>query len=216
MTVLLWDLDDTLLNTLPARMAALAHAYQRCTGMATNPLALWRSHQGGTLESLGEKLLGDRAGEFVAAYRDRYYGDPAPATPFDGIRETLEAFAEVRTPMAVVTSKVSWGATEELERAGLLQYFRAVVGFDDTELHKPEPEPLFAAMERMALHDAAGIAFIGDSPSDVVAARRAGCVAVAATWGTLDLAMLRAAGPDHEAHYPAAVATILDRRSASG
>ncbi|GAB4336003.1 MAG: pyrophosphatase PpaX [Dehalococcoidia bacterium] len=209
MTVLLWDLDDTLLNTLPARMAALAHAYQHCTGRDTNPLNLWRSHQGGTLESLGEKLLGNRAGEFVAAYRDRYYGDPAAVVPFDGIRETLEAFAGVRTPMAVVTSKVSWGATEELERAGLLQYFRAVVGFDDTELHKPDPEPLFAAMDRMMLHDPSAIAYIGDSPADVQAARRAGCIAIAATWGTLDLAMLRAAAADHEVHHPAAIATIF-------
>lgn len=212
MTVLLWDLDDTLLNTLPARMAALAHAFHQCTGREANPLNLWRAHQGGTIESLGEKLLGDRAAEFVGLYRDRYYEDPTPAVPFDGIRETLEAFAEARTPMAVVTSKVSWGATEELERTGLLQYFRAVVGFDDTELHKPHPEPLFAAMDRMMLHDTRDVAYIGDSPADMYAARRAGCIAIAATWGTLDLGMLRAAGPDYEAPHPATVGAIIHAR----
>ena len=29
---ILWDLDDTLLNTLPARMASLAHAYSVTVG----------------------------------------------------------------------------------------------------------------------------------------------------------------------------------------
>jgi len=117
-------------------------------------------------------------------------------------------------PMAVVTSKVSWGATEELEDTRLLQYFSAVVGFDDTEAHKPDPEPVHEAMQRLMLTNPREVIFVGDSPADVWAARNAGCAAIAATWGTLDAELLRDAGPDHVATHPAEVATFAAARRA--
>ena len=45
MTAVLWDMDDTLLNTLPGRMKALAYAHEACLGWKTDPEALWRSHR---------------------------------------------------------------------------------------------------------------------------------------------------------------------------
>ena len=59
MSALLWDLDDTLLITLPGRMKALAHAHEVCLGSRTDPEALWRSHRGGSLEAMGKRLLGE-------------------------------------------------------------------------------------------------------------------------------------------------------------
>jgi pyrophosphatase PpaX len=215
MNAVLWDLDDTLLDTLPARMRALSHAYERCLGGSVDPLELWRSHRGGTLEDLGRRLMGDRYRDFSNAYRDRYYGESTAAPPFPGIHETLEALAGAEVPMAVVTSKDSWGATEELSRAGLLQFVAAVVGFDDTDMHKPEPDPVFMAMERLVVDDPAGTLFVGDSPADVRAARNAGCIAVGATWGTLEEGLLRDAGPHHLATTPSGVLTLIAETPAS-
>jgi pyrophosphatase PpaX len=214
MTAILWDLDDTLLNTLPGRMKALAHAYSVCVGGVTDPVELWRSHRGGTIEALGEKLVGEAYPRFVEVYRDFYFNNDRRIAPYDGIVETLCAFAADEVPMAVVTSKVSWGATEELEDTRLLQYFSAVVGFDDTEAHKPDPEPVHEAMQRLMLTNPREVIFVGDSPADVWAARNAGCAAIAATWGTLDAELLRDAGPDHVATHPAEVATFAAARRA--
>lgn len=214
-TAVLWDLDDTLLNTLPGRMTALAHAYATVVGGKTDPMALWVSHRGGTLEDLGRRLVGDDYQRFAAVYRDRYYTLERNISAFEGIEPVLKAFLEGEIPMAVVTSKVAWGATDELSRAGLLRYFQAVVGFDDTELHKPDPEPIFTAMERICVDDADGILFIGDSPADVWAARNAGCKSVAALWGTLDAELLLDAKPDHTVKSPAEILALLQQSLAT-
>ena len=206
---LLWDLDDTLLNTLPGRMKALAHAYETVVGGKTDLMALWVSHRGGTLEDLGRRLVGDDYQRFTTAYRDRYYTLERNIVPYEGIEPVLEAFLEVEIPMAVVTSKVAWGATEELSRAGLLHYFQAVVGFDDTDLHKPDPEPIFTAMERICIDEPDEVLFVGDSPADVWAARNAGCKSVAALWGTLDSELLLDAKPDLTVNLPSEILALL-------
>ena len=209
MKALLWDLDDTLLNTLPARMHALGYAYEKCMGSRTDPVALWRSHRGGTLEDLGRRLMGNDYAKFAATYRDCYYGAQRSIRPYPGIEAVLEACLEVEVPMAVVTSKVAWGATEELLQADLLRYFQAVIGFDDTDLHKPDPDPIYMAMERLALADPAALILVGDSPADIWAARNAGCISVAAMWGTLDAELVMDAMPDFRIDTPEEIFAIV-------
>ena len=198
----LWDLDDTLLETLPERMTALDHAHFSCLGERTEPLALWRSHRGGTLEALGRRLLGDDYLRFVTAYRERYYSLARPCKPFMGIEHVLTTLTAAGVPMAVVTAKISWGAIDELTRGGILQHFQAVVGVDDTDAHKPDPEPIFAALDRMLIDSPEDVLFVGDSPADIFAARNAGCASAAALWGTLDPEVLRDAGPNHLVERP--------------
>jgi HAD superfamily hydrolase (TIGR01509 family) len=209
MRAVLWDLDDTLLDTLPARMRSLKHACERCLGEPVDPLELWRSHRGGSLEALGQRLLGPEAPRFVEAYRRFYYQQPERHTVFPGIEEVLTALSEHGLALAVVTSKISWGATEELERAGLLQYFGAVVGCDDAEQAKPDPAPIYEALNRIAVDDPGQVLFVGDSPADMFAARNAGCVAVAATWGTIDRELLLDTAPGFVAQQPADVLVAL-------
>ena len=69
-----------------------------------------------------------------------------------------------------------------LRAAPLGAYFDVVVGADDTERHKPDPEPVLHALELLGARpdDAA---YVGDSPFDVRAARAAGVYAVAVAWG---------------------------------
>jgi pyrophosphatase PpaX len=199
---ILWDLDDTLLDTLPGRMKSLAYAYERCMGSRTDPHALWRSTRGGTLEDLGRRLLGEDYTRFATTYREHYYAERREIRAYEGIHAVLEDCAEAGLSLAVVTSKVSWGAVEELSQANILQYFAAVVGFDDTECHKPDPEPVYAALERLVIDDPADVLFVGDSPADVFAARNAGCRSIAALWGCLDHELLRDAAPDLIAAVP--------------
>lgn len=214
MNAIFWDLDDTLLNTLPGRMTALAHAYETLLGRKTDPVALWISHRGGTLEDLGRKLVGDDYQRFASVYRARYFGLERNMRPFDGVEDVLSAIFEAEIPMAVVTSKIAWGATEELAHTGLLRYFQAVVGCDDTDLHKPDPEPIFTAMDRLCVDDPGKILFIGDSPADVWAARNAGCKSVAALWGTLDAELLMDSMPDFSVAAPAEIIDVFERSGA--
>ncbi|MCC7363574.1 MAG: HAD-IA family hydrolase [Dehalococcoidia bacterium] len=212
MKALLWDLDDTLLNTAPARMKALGHAHEVCLGTRTDPWALWVSHRGGSLEALAQRLMGAEGPRFVKAYREYYYGLPGRAPAFDGIGEVLAACHDGGIKMAVVTQKISWGATDELEAAGLLRYFAAIVGVDDVEHHKPDPEPVFAAMDRLLVTEPADVALVGDSPADIFAARNAGCTSIAALWGMLDMELTLDAAPDYTARTPGDILDVLEVR----
>ena len=215
MKAVFWDLDDTVLNTLPARMDALAGTYEDCLGTRPDAERVWREHNGETLEALARSLMGDDWLRFAERYRERYYAIDFQLEPFPGVVDVLDALRADGLELAVVTSKISWGATGELTRTGLLDRFATVVGHDDCDRHKPEPDPLFVAMERMALDEPGQIAYIGDTPSDVKAGRAAGCHAIGATWGSLDAERVRAESPDLLAEHPSEVLTYV-RRVAAG
>ena len=215
MKAVFWDLDDTVLNTLPARMDALAGTYEDCLGTRPDAERVWREHNGETLEALARSLMGDDWLRFAERYRERYYAIDFDLEPFPGVVEVLDALRADGLELAVVTSKISWGATGELTRTGLLDRFATVVGHDDCDRHKPEPDPLFVAMERMALDEPGQIAYIGDTPSDVKAGRAAGCHAIGATWGSLDAERVRAESPDLLAEQPSEVLAYV-RRVAAG
>lgn len=212
MKAIFWDLDDTVLDTLPGRMEALRHAYERCVGGTCDPLELWKSHRGGSLEAMGKRLLGDDWLRFAETYREHYYNRPGRAAPepFEGIREVLDEALESGLQLAIVTSKISWGATEELERANLLRCFGTVVGHDDVENAKPDPDSIYLAMSRLVIDDPREIMFVGDSPADIFCAHNAGCTSVAATWGSIDRETLLATGPAFIAHSPRGVLDALD------
>ena len=66
----------------------------------------------------------------------------------------------------------------------LAHLFDTIVGGDETEKHKPDPEPLLLGAQRMNA-DPTETAYVGDSPFDMRAAKAAGMFAVAVTWGRI-------------------------------
>jgi pyrophosphatase PpaX len=88
-------------------------------------------------------------------------------------------------------------------------YFGTVVTADDTERHKPDPEPLLLVLERLGA-DVADAAYVGDSPFDIRAAKAAGMIAVAVAWGGIHpLSRLEAERPDHVVHAPQELLDVL-------
>ncbi len=57
-------------------------------------------------------------------------------------------------------------------------YFDVVIGNDDTEKHKPNPDPIYKAMERLSLTDKSKICYVGDALDDKKAALNAGVTPV--------------------------------------
>ena len=58
-------------------------------------------------------------------------------------------------------------------RLPIAHFFDTVVGGDETERHKPEPEPLLLGLERLGA-SADQAAYVGDSPYDMQAAKAGG------------------------------------------
>jgi len=113
-----------------------------------------------------------------------------------GMLDVLERLREGGRRLGIVTAKGRSTIELAFARVPLAHLFEAVVGGDETERHKPHPEPLLLAAQRLGV-DPADTAYVGDSPFDIRAAKAAGMHAVGVTWGRIhDRARLEAEAPD--------------------
>ncbi|MBT0769389.1 HAD family hydrolase [Kineosporia sp. J2-2] len=101
----------------------------------------------------------------------------APLTP--GAVDFLRACAEAGRPVAIVSNNGAEAVRALLERHELTGLVRHVEGRDpDPRLMKPDPTPLLRAVRALGA-DPVTTTMIGDSSSDMLAARAAGVEAVA-------------------------------------
>lgn len=61
---------------------------------------------------------------------------------FDKIEETLIELNKIGATIGLVTSKTKQEFSDDFVPFGITNYFSFVVCADDTEKHKPDPEPL--------------------------------------------------------------------------
>src|ERR671937_197146 len=102
--------------------------------------------------------------------------------PCAGVASVLERLHEEGRRLGVVTAKRQVTVGLAFRVLPLAHLFDAVVASDDVLRNKPYPDGILRALELLeARPDEA--AYVGDSPFDVEAARRAGVHSVAVTWG---------------------------------
>jgi len=195
--VVLFDLDGTVIDSGPMIVASMKHAAKTVLGRDIPEQVLTAAVGGPGLVAQMRALDPRRVDELVAAYRE--HNEP--------LHEELEAFWEVvevlprlraeGRRLGIVTAKRHATVKLAFDRLpGLEDNFDVVVGAEDTERHKPDPEPILAALERLGA-PADQAAYVGDSPYDVRAAKAAGVYAVAVAWGGIHSAeILRQEGPD--------------------
>ncbi|MEN0063377.1 MAG: phosphoglycolate phosphatase [Myxococcota bacterium] len=188
MTVV-FDLDGTLVDSAPDLKTAVNAVLQAA---GRRPITLDETRR---FIGRGSRVLLQRAFEATApgiafdveaAYRhylDAYRACVADETqPFPGVLETLEASRAEGWTLALCTNKPEALALELLEALALAAPFgTAVVGGDTLPVHKPDPAPVHEAIWR-----AGGVlpaVLVGDSETDVAAARAAGIPVIAVPWG---------------------------------
>jgi phosphoglycolate phosphatase-like HAD superfamily hydrolase len=133
--------------------------------------------------------------DIVSSIREPYLDCP----PAAGLDVLLSTFAEV--PKAIVTSSYRERlVVPYLRRHGLDHHFSVVVGSEDTDRLKPDPEPVLLALSLLGA-DRSGAWMVGDSRADIEAARSAGI-------GSVGLG-IRTAGGDHFADSMQALGRLL-------
>lgn len=174
-----FDLDGTLVDTAPDLHAALNHALQL---HSLPPVE----------ESLARRFIGhgalamiERAIEHHAQTRNdtqplldaflTHYGDNicVHSRPYPTVEETLRQLRGRGAKLAVVTNKRKWFADQLLEALGWGDHFDVVVGGDSADRPKPAADPVFLASSLLEV-PVQELLFIGDSATDVGAARAAG------------------------------------------
>jgi phosphoglycolate phosphatase len=129
--------------------------------------------------TLDEAGLDARLAHFLA-----YYGDHiADASRlFPGVAATLEHLAAEGRPVACVTNKTEDLSRALLETIGLGAHFEVVIGGDTLAERKPHPLPLQEACRRLGAVPGEAL-MLGDSITDVDAARAAGIPVVCVRYG---------------------------------
>lgn len=188
-TALLFDLDGTLIDSLPD----LAHALNLQLaeeGLAALALADVRLMIGDGARKLVERAFA-AAGQSpltqperqVARFLELYEDSPAVRTViYPGVVETLSYLKSLDLKLAVVTNKPQDATLKVLAGLGMNGLFEVVVGGGAATALKPDPAPLLLALERLGAQPSQAV-MIGDNANDVGAARAIGIPVVAVAYG---------------------------------
>ncbi len=190
----LFDLDGTLIDTVPFVLACQRHAFHGRSLAPTD--AQWVAGMGTPLHvQMAEFAEGpEDVQALVARYRKFWNEHHDRMTRcFPGVLETVSALSAAGHPMGIVTAKTEHGALRSLRLTGLLPFLGAVVCADSCARCKPHPEPVLLALQRLGA-PAERAVMLGDSVHDLVAARAAGVAPLAAGWGAVSSGELLAAG----------------------
>ncbi|HVA31441.1 MAG TPA: HAD-IA family hydrolase [Gaiellaceae bacterium] len=201
--VVLFDLDGTVVDSGSIILASMRHATREVLGQEFADEELLQAVGGPGLEAQLAVFAPDQVDELVRVYRAHNEPLHDELEACAGMVEVLHRLHDEGRRLGVVTAKRR--STVELAFASvpLAHLFETIVGGDETERHKPDPEPLLLAAKRMGANPAE-TAYVGDSPFDVMAAKAAGMHAIAVTWGRIhDRARLEAAKPDAIVDAPA-------------
>ena len=194
--VVLFDLDGTVIDSGAIILASMRHAVKEVLGAEPPDELLMAAVGGPGLEAQMHALAPDRVEELVTVYRAHNEPLHDELLCCVGVEDVLVRLKEEGRRLGLVTAKRR--ATVELafNALPLRQFFETVVGGDETRGHKPDPEPLLLAAERMDV-EPRDCAYVGDSPFDIRAAKAAEMFAVAVTWGGIhDRPKLEAEEPD--------------------
>lgn len=189
--LVMFDLDGTLVDSVPD----LATAVDRMlVELGREPAGVdkVRTWVGNGVRVLVRRALADDIDHAavsdaetevaLARFLDIYADCHDLITLYPGVHELLEALSTAAVELAVVTNKPERFVAPLLEQVGLGGYFRWIIGGDTLPQQKPDPAALLQVMHLAGVSQAQSL-FVGDSRTDVLAARAAGVPCVAVSYG---------------------------------
>jgi phosphoglycolate phosphatase len=200
-----FDLDGTLIDTAPD-LAAAANSMLRILGGRPLPEQRIVALIGDGVDTFVDRVLEESGGASQlyakrrswarVLFRNLYEQDLfTRGCVFPGVEQALQALEYAELPVCCITNKESRFALPLLEAAGLRDRLAVTVCADLPEDRKPSPSMLLAACRQLGV-EPANLLYVGDSPSDIAAARAARCRVAAVTYGYGDYDALAAARPD--------------------
>ena len=174
-----FDQDGTLINTFIPAM----HAYSTAVGREITLAELEPVAHLGAARNLVSALLGHEAtDEDDDVFHEALADAVSRIDPYPGIVDLLTQLRAAGVRTAVATNSDARSASVVLGAHGLDTLFDTVVTVDQVSGPKPDPASILLAVQRLGV-PADQVVFVGDSRADMVAARAAGTLAVAAGWG---------------------------------
>ncbi|WP_414471650.1 HAD family hydrolase [Microvirga sp. M2] len=192
--IAVFDLDGTLADTAGDLVGTLNVILER-EGLASLPVEQARDMIGAGaraliergFEAAGKELAPDYLDELYRQFMVHYGENICVRTElFPGVAAALDRLEAAGFILAVCTNKVEEHSVKLLHELGIGHRFAANCGRDTFTYFKPDPRHLTLTIER-AGGDPSRAIMVGDSRTDIVAARNAGIPVVAVPFGYTDV-----------------------------
>ena len=188
----LFDLDGTLIDTAPDLHAALCHclASHGLQAVSEQDTRHWVGHGARAMirhalvaQGTQEPAVADQVEQLLPSFLDYYRQHPADASqPYPGVVDTLHTLRQRGARLAVVTNKMFAMTGPILDAFHITELFDSVIGGDTAAHPKPHAAPIDLALTQLQLAPDK-VLFVGDSETDVGAARAANVDVVCVPYG---------------------------------
>jgi pyrophosphatase PpaX len=215
----LFDLDDTLLNSLEARVHALEVVFKEAHIRLNAHDFIFSLNGSPFREALKEleQTYSIKEDLFIIYRRTYWFKSQHSLSLYPGVREMLDKLKAEGFQLGIVTSKMHdtqfegsrIGCAGELEKMGIAGLFSIVIGLEDVQKPKPDPECIYLALNNIDIAPVNALV-VGDTAADIEAAKAAGCLGCRAVWGIVESAVepLKIAA-DYIAEQPADIIRFL-------
>lgn len=219
--LIVFDLDGTLVDTLPA-IAAACNGVLDEIGLPTHPTEAYRRFAGDGATMLIRRATRhqydddpDRLSDLVRMFRERdEKTDEELAHPYEGVVSMLSGLLEREIPLAILSNKEHAEAVALVERRFGLDPFVSVLGHDGRFPLKPDPESLFHLIKEARTTPRRTV-YVGDTDTDMRTGRAAGAFVVGCAWGFRDPEELARTGADAVIERATDLVAIIDRAAAA-
>ena len=195
--LILYDLDGTIWDSIPLIMKCFKQAYIEVLGSCDRSDDDLKSYIGRPLGQTFEKHDKATADALLKSYLaiNEVLLNKDEIDLFDGVMDDLNRIKELGIPQGYVTSKRIVSSQVTLKLKGLDTFFDVCICKEDTDKHKPDPEPLLLAASRLGITDMSRVIYIGDALADALCAKNAGADFALVKWSQMDKEAIMDAAP---------------------
>ena len=178
----LFDFDGTVMDTNEVILKSWQHTFRTLENREEKQEILVSTF-GEPLETTMKKFFPDvPVDEAVEIYRSYHYDNFGELIRlFPGMKELLAKVKAGGYETGLVTSRLFKTTMQGLEHYEIKDYFDAIVTAEDTDRHKPDPQPINVALQKLGSAPETSI-MLGDTAFDLMCAKNAGVRSVLVAW----------------------------------
>ncbi len=180
---IIFDIDGTLTSTNDLIFASFNFITKKYLGKTFSDEEILKWF-GPTEDVILKEFCGDDYEKAREEYYKFYSDNHFMADIYPGIKEILDELKANEVLLSIYTGKGKEAATITLKKLNIYKYFDLIITGDEVKEHKPSPEGIEIFLDKFNLKKDEVI-MIGDSPSDINAARSAGVKVASVLWDSL-------------------------------
>lgn len=178
----LFDFDGTVMDTNNVILMSWQHTFMTLRNREEPQENLVKTF-GEPLETTMKKFFPDvPVEESVNIYRSFHHDNFSKLIKlFPGMEELIAEVKRRGYKTGLVTSRLLRTTMEGLDKYGLKDRFDTIITAEDTTKHKPDPQPINIALEKLG-SAAERAVMLGDTTFDMLCAKNAGVKAILVSW----------------------------------